>query len=170
MEPEGRGRRSTTSITRRFFDDPLACESWELTLHIFYYMWTTWSKFSTAFLQQSITSLHREFSMTDLELMNYFLGIPVTRNSSGMFLSQKKYDAYILECADMTGCQSSMTLVETCSKVLATGPFVADPNLYRSLACALQYITFTRLDIAYVVQQICLFMHDPREQHFFALK
>ncbi|GJZ28343.1 ribonuclease H-like domain-containing protein [Tanacetum coccineum] len=38
------------------------------------------------------------------------------------------------------------------------------------LAGALQYLTFTRPDISYVVQQVCLFMHDPREPHFSALK
>lgn len=47
---------------------------------------------------------------------------------------------------------------------------MSDPTLYRSLAGALQYLTFTRPDIAYAVQQICLFMHDPRESHFNALK
>ncbi|GJX08708.1 ribonuclease H-like domain-containing protein [Tanacetum coccineum] len=35
---------------------------------------------------------------------------------------------------------------------------------------ALQYLTFTRPDISYVVQQICLYMHDPRDPHFTALK
>ncbi|KAJ9560540.1 LOW QUALITY PROTEIN: hypothetical protein OSB04_005700 [Centaurea solstitialis] len=34
----------------------------------------------------------------------------------------------------------------------------------------IMYLTFTRLDIAYAVQQICLFMHAPREPHFSALK
>ncbi|GJT11517.1 ribonuclease H-like domain-containing protein [Tanacetum coccineum] len=54
---------------------------------------------TTAFLQQVITSLHKEFSMTDLGPLNYFLGIFVTRNSSGMFLSQQKYATEILERA-----------------------------------------------------------------------
>ncbi|GJU31600.1 ribonuclease H-like domain-containing protein [Tanacetum coccineum] len=36
--------------------------------------------------------------------------------------------------------------------------------------CGLQYLTFTRPDISYVVQQICLHMHDPRESHLAALK
>ncbi|GKD77710.1 ribonuclease H-like domain-containing protein [Tanacetum coccineum] len=48
--------------------------------------------------------------------------------------------------------------------------FLGDPTLYRSLAGALQYLTFTRPDISYAVQQICLYMHDPRDPHFTALK
>jgi hypothetical protein len=34
----------------------------------------------------------------------------------------------------------------------------------------LQYLTFTRPDIAYAVQQVCLHMHDPRESHLTAMK
>ncbi|GKB27435.1 ribonuclease H-like domain-containing protein [Tanacetum coccineum] len=54
---------------------------------------------SHALLQQIITSLHQEFSMTDLGSLNYFLGIFVTRDSSRMFLTQKKYVVEILERA-----------------------------------------------------------------------
>ncbi|GKE51699.1 ribonuclease H-like domain-containing protein [Tanacetum coccineum] len=35
---------------------------------------------------------------------------------------------------------------------------------------SLQYLTFTRPDLSYAVQQVCLFMHDPREQHLASLK
>ncbi|XP_071728704.1 uncharacterized mitochondrial protein AtMg00810-like [Rutidosis leptorrhynchoides] len=125
---------------------------------------------STEFLQRVIASLHREFSMTDLGPLDYFLGISVTRTSSGMFLSQKKYATEILERADMMGCHPSRTPVKTISKLNTSGPPVTNSTLYRSLAGALQYLTFTRPDIAYAVQQICLFMHDLREQHFSALK
>jgi hypothetical protein len=34
----------------------------------------------------------------------------------------------------------------------------------------LQYLTFTRPDIAYAVQQVCLHMHDPWESHLTAMK
>jgi hypothetical protein len=34
----------------------------------------------------------------------------------------------------------------------------------------LQYLTFTRPDIAYAMQQVCLHMHDPRESHLTAMK
>jgi hypothetical protein len=50
------------------------------------------------------------------------------------------------------------------------GPQVADSSQYCSLAGALQYLTFARSDIAYAVQQICLYMHDPCEPHLAALK
>ncbi|GJT11117.1 ribonuclease H-like domain-containing protein [Tanacetum coccineum] len=58
---------------------------------------------STALLQRIIASLHAEFSMTDLGPLNYFLGVSVTRNTSGMFLSQQKYATKVLERAD--GCK-----------------------------------------------------------------
>ncbi|GKC49520.1 ribonuclease H-like domain-containing protein [Tanacetum coccineum] len=50
------------------------------------------------------------------------------------------------------------------------GDPVSDLTLYRSLARALQHLTFTRPDISYVVQHVCLYIHDPREPHFSALK
>ncbi|CAA7037224.1 unnamed protein product [Microthlaspi erraticum] len=70
----------------------------------------------------------------------------------------------------MTDCNPCSTPVDTKEKLSLEGAPVSDPTLYRSLAGALQYLTFTRPDIAYAVQQVCLFMHDPREPHFAALK
>nr|GEU91482.1 ribonuclease H-like domain-containing protein [Tanacetum cinerariifolium] len=121
-------------------------------------------------LRQIVSSLHQEFSMTDLGSHNYFLGISVTRDSSGMFLSQKKYVVEILERAHMVNCNPSRTLVDIESKLRIDGDPVSVLTLYRSLAGSLQYLTFTRPDIFYVVQQVCLYMHDPREPHFSVLK
>jgi hypothetical protein len=42
---------------------------------------------------------------------------------------------------------------------------VHDPSDFSSLASTLQYLTFTRLGISYVEQQIYLHMHDPRTPH-----
>nr|GEU82310.1 ribonuclease H-like domain-containing protein [Tanacetum cinerariifolium] len=117
-------------------------------------------------LQQIIRSLHQEFAMTDLSPLNYFPGISVTRGSSRLFLSHKKYAIEILDMAHM----DSGTPIDTESKLGSDGDSVSDPTLYRSLAGSLQYLTFTRPDISYAVQQVCLHMHDPREPHFSALK
>ncbi|GJR13864.1 ribonuclease H-like domain-containing protein [Tanacetum coccineum] len=121
-------------------------------------------------LRQIIDSLHKEFDMTDLGALNYFLGISVVRHSTGLFLSQKKYALQLLERAHMLNCNPSRTPFDTDSKLGPDGVPVQDPTLYRSLAGGLQYLTFTRPDLSYAVQHICLYMHDPREPHFAALK
>ncbi|PWA99952.1 ribonuclease H-like domain-containing protein [Artemisia annua] len=126
--------------------------------------------FSDSLLQRIISSLHQEFAMTDLGPLNYFLGISVSRDSTGLFLSQKQYALEVLETAHMVNCNPSRTPVNTESKLGDDGDPVSDPTLYRSLAGSLQYLTFTRPDISYAVQQVCLHMHDPREPHLSALK
>ncbi|GJT74208.1 ribonuclease H-like domain-containing protein [Tanacetum coccineum] len=125
---------------------------------------------SLVLLQQIIDSLHKEFDMTDLGALNYFLGISVVRHPTGLFLSQKKYARQLLERAHMVNCNPSRTPIDTDSKLGPDGVPVQDPTLYRSLAGGLQYLTFTRPDLSYAVQQVCLYMHDPREPHFAALK
>ncbi|GJW28763.1 ribonuclease H-like domain-containing protein [Tanacetum coccineum] len=55
-------------------------------------------------------------------------------------------------------------------QVGADSTLVFDPTLYRSLVGALQYLTFTPLDVSYAVQQVCLYMHDPREPHLAVLE
>ncbi|GKG22398.1 ribonuclease H-like domain-containing protein, partial [Tanacetum coccineum] len=81
-------------------------------------------------LQQIIDSLHQEFSMTDLSSLNYFLGILVMRDSSGMFLSQCKYATEILERAHMVNCNPSWTPIDIESKIGADGDPVSDLTLY----------------------------------------
>ncbi|GJX51141.1 ribonuclease H-like domain-containing protein [Tanacetum coccineum] len=125
---------------------------------------------SPVLLQQIVDSLHKEFDMTDLGALNYFLGISVVRHPTGLFLSQKKYARQLLERAHMVNCNPSRTPIDTDSKLGPDGVPVQDPTLYRSLAGGLQYLTFTRPDLSYAVQQVCLYMHDPREPHFAALK
>nr|GEW50771.1 ribonuclease H-like domain-containing protein [Tanacetum cinerariifolium] len=125
---------------------------------------------SKGLLQRIIGSLHEEFAMTDLGPLNYFLGISGTRNSLGLFLSQKKYVIEILKKARMVSCNYSRTPVDSESKVGVDGDIVSDPTLCRSLVGSLQDLTFTRSDISYAVQQVCLYMHDPREPHLSALK
>ncbi|GKB61555.1 ribonuclease H-like domain-containing protein, partial [Tanacetum coccineum] len=95
---------------------------------------------STSLMQRIISSLHAEFAMTDLGPLNYFLSI------------------------------SAMRPVDTEKKLGPEGSPVTDPTLYRSLARALQYLTFTRPDLSYAAQQLCLYIHDPREPHLNAMK
>ncbi|GJR92323.1 ribonuclease H-like domain-containing protein [Tanacetum coccineum] len=90
--------------------------------------------FSTTLLQQLIDSLHREFDMTDLGALNYFLGISIVPHSTGLFLSHRKYALQLLERAHMVNCNPSRIPVDTESKLGPNGVSVQDPTMYQSLA------------------------------------
>ncbi|XP_071718996.1 uncharacterized mitochondrial protein AtMg00810-like [Rutidosis leptorrhynchoides] len=114
--------------------------------------------------------LATEFAMKDLGPLSYFLGVHVMRNSQGLFLNQTTYAQEINQRADLPNCNPVKTPVDTNGKLSNSGKPYSNPTLFRSLAGALQYLTFTRPDISYAVQQVCLHMHDPKECHMNALK
>jgi hypothetical protein len=126
---------------------------------------------SEPLLRRIITVLQQEFAMKDLGVLHHFLGVTVGPHPAGSLLHQRQYTRDILERAGMNDCNPCSTSVDTEGKLSeAEGPPVSDPTAYRSLAGALQYLTFTRPYITYAVQQICLHMHDPWEPHLTALK
>uniref|UniRef100_A0A2N9H263 Reverse transcriptase Ty1/copia-type domain-containing protein n=1 Tax=Fagus sylvatica TaxID=28930 RepID=A0A2N9H263_FAGSY len=45
-----------------------------------------------------------------------------------------------------------------------------DPTPFRSMVGGLQYLTFTRPDLSYVVNHICQFMHQPTDHHLVVAK
>ncbi|XP_039824716.1 uncharacterized protein LOC120686567 [Panicum virgatum] len=126
---------------------------------------------TTMLLEQLIQRLRTAFAMKDIGPVKYFLGIDVKRNSGGFFLSQSQYAADLLECAGMSNCKPVDTPADTKQKVSTDdGNLLPDGSSYHSLAGALQYLTITRPDIAYTVQQVCLHMHAPRDCHLALLK
>ncbi|XP_071704030.1 secreted RxLR effector protein 161-like [Rutidosis leptorrhynchoides] len=71
----------------------------------------------------------------------------------------------------MSTCNTVKTPVDNNGKLSSnTGPSYSNPTEFRSLAGALQYLTFTRPDISYAVQQIFLHMHDLKVCHMQALR
>jgi hypothetical protein len=126
---------------------------------------------STELLRRTISALQREFAMKDLGPLHHFLGITVKRRPDELFLHQRTYMLDILKRAVMADCKPCTTPIDLQAKLADDSrPPVADAPQFRSIAGALQYLMFTRPDITYVVQQICLHMHDPREPYLTAMK
>jgi hypothetical protein len=89
----------------------------------------------------------------------------------GFYLSQAQYAADLLECARMVNCNPTATPGDMKPKSSTVdGQLLSDATTYRSITGALQYLTITRPNIAYVVQQACLHMHAPRDVHQTMLK
>ncbi|XP_051228809.1 uncharacterized mitochondrial protein AtMg00810-like [Lolium perenne] len=120
---------------------------------------------STDLLRQLTERLRAEFALKDLGPLHYFLGIEVVRRTDGFFLHQRKYAHELLDRAGMLNCKPAATPVDTKSKLSAT-----NASSYRSIVGAMQYLTLTRPELQYAVQQVCLHMHAPRDPHWAAVK
>ena len=53
------------------------------------------------------TVMESEFEMTDLGLMNFFLGIEVQQYEIGIFISQSKYASEVLKRFNMSNCKTT---------------------------------------------------------------
>uniref|UniRef100_A0A453IDZ6 Reverse transcriptase Ty1/copia-type domain-containing protein n=1 Tax=Aegilops tauschii subsp. strangulata TaxID=200361 RepID=A0A453IDZ6_AEGTS len=115
---------------------------------------------TVALLQRLTAHLCDEFALKDLGPLHYFLGIEVVRRPDGFFLHQQRYAHELLDRAGMLNCKPAPTPVDTKAKVSALeGSPASDAAFYRSIVGALQYLTLTRPDLQYAVQQACLHMH-----------
>jgi hypothetical protein len=122
-------------------------------------------------LQQNISKLQNEFAMTDLGPLHHFLAILVCCTKTRLLLSQEQYATDLLDCANMTNYNSCLTPADSKSKPsLSDGKLLDTPTKYQSLTGALQYLTLTRPDICYTVQQVCSFMHAPTDVHMNMVK
>ena len=107
--------------------------------------------------------------MTDLGSLSFFLCVVVSQTDNGVFLSLTSFSKDKLSSVDMS-CNSCSTPTDTKSKLSPDVPHVTNRTLSYSLVGVLQYLTFTRLDIAYIVMQICLFMDNLHEPQLLDLK
>jgi hypothetical protein len=122
-------------------------------------------------LQSFIHILSTQFAMKDLGDLHYFLGIEAMRTPQGLHLSQSKYTLALLSRANMLEAKPCSTPVPTISKLsFHDGDPLSNPSSYRQIVGALQYLTMTRPDLTYAVNQACQFMHSPTTTHLQAVK
>ncbi|KAM1319724.1 hypothetical protein ACFX2H_004687 [Malus domestica] len=118
-----------------------------------------------------ISALTKEFDIKDLGPLHFFLGIQIISQTDGLVLSQAKYVKDLLTKTAMLDSKPCSTPCLPYNRlVLDDGTPYNNPALYRSVVGALQYLTFTRPDIAFAVHQVCQFMQRPMESHFSAVK
>jgi hypothetical protein len=123
------------------------------------------------FITTLISQLQLEFAMKDLGQLTYFLGIKAIRNSSGLHLRQTRYIIDLLDRVQLTGIRPYRAPCVSRSKLSKfDGESIPDPSEYRQTVGALQYVTLTRPDIAYSVNQLCQHMQAPTSAHWTAAK
>ena len=111
------------------------------------------------------------FSMSDLGLLCYYLGIQVEQKDGMTTLCQSSYTLKILEQVGMKGynpCSVPMENRLKLSKKDESSP--VDKTKFRSIIGSLRYLVNTRPDIAFAVGIVSRFVEDPRATHWAAVK
>ena len=110
---------------------------------------------STSLVLGIIHKLSNRFSIKDLGLVHFFLGIEIISTSTGMFLSQHQYIRGLLDRVKMDGAKDVQTPQSTSITLrLQDGSSLTDATEYRQVICAFQYLSFTRPDIAFSVNKL----------------
>lgn len=118
-----------------------------------------------------ISELARRFSIKDLGNLSYFLGIKATRTSAGLYLMQWKYVIDLLNKTRMLDARPVSTPMAPHSKLsIISGSPLSNPTEYRMVIGNLQYLAFTRPDIAYAVNKLSQYMHASTDDHWQAAK
>jgi len=115
--------------------------------------------------------MKKEFDMTDLGQMRFFLGIEVIQRSDGIFICQRKYATEVLNRFGIENYNS------VCNPILPGQKIGKDENgtkvdatLYNQIVVSLMYLTATRPDLMFVMSLISRFMACPTQQHFATTK
>jgi histone deacetylase 1/2 len=120
-----------------------------------------------------LRDLEKEFAIKDLGDLSYFLGIQVHRKRGELLLTQQRYAADILKRVNMQLCKPVKTPLQSTEKLSVTQGNqlgAEDATHYRSIVGALQYLTLTRPDLSFAVNQVCQFLHSPSTTHWEAVK
>lgn len=116
-------------------------------------------------------SMKREFDMSDLGKMTYFLGVEVIQTEAGIFISQSKYAKEVLERFNMQDVNSVKTpIVPGCKLTREGSGELVDATIYKQMVGSLMYLTATRPDLMYATCLVSRYMEKPTTMHQLAVK
>lgn len=116
-------------------------------------------------------SMMKQFDMSDLGRMNYFLGIEIVQRQGGIFIYQKRYAENILTRFGMTESKAVSTPVAPGIKLHSDEEGVQiDENYFKQIVGSLMYLTATRPDLTFATSLLSRYMSRPTELHLQAAK
>ena len=113
----------------------------------------------------------KEFEMSHMGELSYFLGLQIKQLSNGVFISQEKYRGNLVKRFGLENTSGKPTPMSTTThrEKDELGKNV-DQKLYRSMICSLLYLTASRPDIMMSVCLCARFQANPKESHLRAVK
>ncbi|XP_015161174.1 uncharacterized mitochondrial protein AtMg00810-like [Solanum tuberosum] len=130
---------------------------------------------SPQLIEEAKQVLKDNFKIKDLGSLRFFLGIEFSRNSEGILMHQRKYALELISDLGLGGSKPVDTPIEQNLKLTTTefddlvgsdsDPLLLDVSEYQRLIGRLLYLTLTRPDISYAVQNLSQFMQAPKTSH-----
>nr|AAX96296.1 retrotransposon protein, putative, unclassified [Oryza sativa Japonica Group]ABA91784.1 retrotransposon protein, putative, unclassified [Oryza sativa Japonica Group] len=116
-------------------------------------------------------TMRREFEMSMMGELSYFLGLQIKQTPQGTFVHQTKYTKDLLRRFKMENCKPISTPI---GSTAVLGPDedgeAVDQKEYRSMIGSLLYLTASRPDIQFAVCLCARFQASPRASHRQAVK
>ena len=98
--------------------------------------------------------------------MKYFLTIEVAHSQHKIFISQQKHVLDLQSETRKLGCKPIKTPIEQNHKLCeVVEDTVLDKESYQRLVGRLMYLSHTKSDIAYTIEVVSQFMHNPKKVH-----
>ena len=103
--------------------------------------------------------------------LTYFQGLEAHIDSNDIFLNQHKYTHDLITLVGLQNASSSNIPLEVNTKYQSEeGDILPDPIVFRQWVGNLNYLTITRLNISFSVQQVSQVMHTLHHLHLVVVR
>ncbi len=115
--------------------------------------------------------MQKEFEMSMMGELNFFLGLQIKQTKNGVFINQSKYIKDLLVKYGLENSKSLGTPMSTSIKLdIDEKEKSVNTTLYRGMIGSLLYLTASRPDIMFSVCLCARFQANPKESHLCAVK
>ena len=157
------GKVDTTLFTKRIGKDLFVCQIYVDDI--------IFGSTNELFCEEFGKMMSKEFEMSMIGELSFFLGLQIKQLKDGIFISQSKYLKDMLKKFGLENAKPIKTPMATNGHLdLDEGGTMVDQKLYRSIIGSLLYITASRPDVMFSVCMCARFQASPREIHLKAAK
>ena len=115
--------------------------------------------------------MKKEFEMSMVGELRFFLGLQVKQQKEGIFVSREKYARNIVKKFGLDSKKYASTPMSSSTKLNVDSSGVeVSPTLYRSIIGSLLYLTASRSNIAFSVGVCARYQVAPKESHLTTMK
>ena len=115
--------------------------------------------------------MKKEFKMSMVGELTFFLGLQVKQIKEGIFISQEKYARNIVKKFGLDSKKHASTPMSSSTKLnIDSSGVEVSPTLYRSIIGSLLYLTASRPDIAFSVGVCARYQAAPKESYLTVVK